>query len=216
MRTNNDLHLDRRVQKDLIVSDDVYICGLFDIVQWLVFDMEGFAKEEGRYFGIMPTHFYNMKQAFSRFNKGCTEDMCDIYGKIFYLFKPLIINEYGKLGDRKLSKADRIIVISKRILDLLVSIGEERDHEKLEPMKSVQEIITKMFNRIRNDGKNIELRRLIALMKQYIDKGVVGKICVDEFSMQSEIEKREAGRQPVTNDGAMVSENNGRTIWKEK
>lgn len=216
MKTNNDLHLERRIQKDLIVSDEIYIRGLFDIVQWFAMDLEWYAKEEGRCFGIMPIYFSNMKQAFTEFNRGCTEDDCDIYGKIFYLFKPLLIFEFQKLRDKKLSRADRMIVLCKHILDIVVEEGEQRDHEKLECMKVVQDIITRMFNRIKNDGKNMKMGRLTGLMRTYIDKGVVGKVCVDEFSMQSELDKRNAGRQPIKTDGTLVSENNGRTIWKEK
>lgn len=210
----NDLHLDRRMQKDLIVSEEVYISSLFDTVQFLVFDLETYCKEENRYFGIMPTYFRTMKTEFSSFNRGCTDDLCNIYGKTFYLYKPVIVKEFCKLETRRLSKADRLIVMVKRILDMLEEEGSKREYVKLDNIKNVNIIITKMFDRIRNEGKKAGLNWMIKTMRQNIETGIVGKICIDEFSMQSEIEKREHYKQPVKNDGVIMEETKGKTVWK--
>ena len=210
----NDLHLDRRMQKDLIVSEEVYINGLFDIIQWLVFDLENYCKEENRYFGIMPTYFKTMKDEFNNFNICCTDDLCTLYGKIFYLYKPVIVKEFGKLETRKLSKADRLIVIIKRILDMLEEEGSKREHVKLGNIKNVNAIITRMFDRIRNEGKKAGLNWMIKVMRLNIETGIVGKISIDEFSMQSEIEKRALYKQPVQNDGVIMEETKGKTVWK--
>jgi hypothetical protein len=52
-------------------------------------------------------------------------------------------------------------------------------------------------------------------MKQNIDTGRVGKICVDEFSMKQEIERREQFRQqPVENNGVIIDETKGKTVWR--
>lgn len=210
-----DLHLERRTKTDLIVSEEVYMDGIFDIIQWLVCDLETYVKDEGRYFGIMPTYFKDMRKIISSFNTGCTEDLCDIYGKIFYLFKPIIINEFMRLGIKRLSNADRIIVIMKKILDMLEEEGTNRNHEKLKNFKDLNSIITKMFDRIRNNNKKTNLRLLINTFKQYIDLGKVGKMNVDEWSMKSEINRRDSYyNQPVKNGGTIYSETKGTTVWK--
>lgn len=211
----NDLHLDRRMQKDLIVSEEVYISGLFDIIQWLVMDLENYCKEENRYFGIMPTYFKTMKDEFNNFNIGCTDDLCTLYGKIFYLYKPVIVKEFCKLETRRLSKADRLIVMMKRILDMLEEEGSKREHIKLRNIKNVNAIITKMFDRIRNDGKKAGLNWMIKVMRLNIETGIIGKISIDEFSMQSEIAKRALYKQPVQNDGIIMEETKGKTVWKD-
>jgi hypothetical protein len=208
-----DLHLERRMQKDLIVSEDVYIGGLFDIIQWLVLDLEGYCKDENRYFGVMLSYFKTMRDEFSRFNMDCDNDLCTIYGKIFYLYKPIVVKEFGKLETRKLSQADRIIVMIKRILDMLEEEGSIREYKKLENIKNVNIIITKMFDRIRNDGKKAGLNYMIKIMRQNIDTGKVGKISVDEYSMKSEVEKRKSYLQPVKDDGIIMEETKGTTVW---
>ncbi len=216
----NDLHLERRMQKDLIVSEEVYIGGLFDIVQWLILDMEEYAKEERRYFGIMPTYFSTMKSSISDFNRDCTEFDCDIYGKIFYLLKPIVVDEFSRLEKKKLSKADRLIVISKRILDLLEMIGSEDNvsynKKQLNNIVSVNVIITKMFDRIRNDGKNTELKFMIGTMKDFIMSGKVGKSEVHTFSMQDEIDKRVINKQQPIKNNTIIEETQGKTVWTEE
>lgn len=216
----NDLHLERRMQKDLIVSEEVYISGLFDIVQWLILDMEEYAKEERRFFGIMPTYFATMRLSISEFNSDCTEMDCDIYGKIFYLLKPIIVNEFSRLENKKLSKADRLIVISKRILDLLELVGSDVDvdysKEKLDNIKATNVIITKMFDRIRNDGKHTELKFMIGAMKDFIVSGRVGKSEIHMFSMKDEMDKRITYKQQPIKNNTIIEETQGKTIWTEE
>ena len=211
----NDFHLERRIQKDLVVSEEIYLSGLFDITQWLIMDLEGFVKEEGRFFGVMPGYFISMKAYYSQFNQGCTEDDCDIYGKIMYLFKPILLHEYGKLEQRHLSKADRVIVMMKRILDMTEKIATSLSHPKTECIKGVNGIITKIYDRIKNNGKTLELRYMTTTMKSYLERGVVGKICVDEFGLQSEIDKRANNSKPIEpGKNIMMEENQGRELWK--
>ena len=213
-----DLHLERRMQTDLIVSEEVYLSSLFDIVQWLVLDMEEFAKDEGRFFGIMPTYFITMRNSISRFNMNCTEDDCDIYGKVFYLLKPVIVNEFFRLENKKLSKADRLIVISKRLLDLISTIGHEIGYEieKLSNIEDVNVIITKMFDRIRNDGKNTELKFMTNIMKDFISTGRVGKSEIHSFSMKDEMEKRAINKQQPIQNNTIIEETSGKTVWTEE
>lgn len=213
-----DLHLERRMQTDLIVSEEVYISSLFDIVQWLVLDMEEFAKEEGRFFGIMPTYFMTMRNSISKFNATCTEDDCDIYGKVFYLLKPVIVNEFFRLENKKLSKADRLIVISKRLLDLISTTSKDMgyEREKLSRIEEVNVIITKMFDRIRNDGKNTELKFMINTMKDFIVSGRVGKSEIHSFSMKDELEKRTSYKQQPIQNNTIIEETSGKTVWTEE
>jgi len=210
----NELNLERRVQKDLVVSDDLYLEGLFDIVQWLLCDLESYIKDENRFFGIMPIYFRDIKKSVSSFNQDCTEDECNIYGKIFYLFKPIIIKEFVKLRLRRLSNADCLIVMIKRILDLLEDEGNKRESLKLKDFQGVNAIITKMFDRIKNNNKKSTLKTLIDSFRTYIDLGSVGRVCIDEFSMKNEISRRESFRSPIKDNGTIYSETKGTTVWK--
>jgi hypothetical protein len=214
MKYYNDFHLERRIQRDLIISEELYLSGIFDITQWLVMDLESFIKEEGRFFGIMPVYFNIMKNSYIQFNEGFTDSDCEIYGKIMYLFKPIILHEYKKLEQRRLSKADRIVVIMKRILDLTEELAVSQGHPKLTAMKQVNEIITKIYDRIKNNGKKLDLRYMITLMKTFYEKGVVGKLCVDEFGMQSEIDRVMNPKPIDSENNVMLEENKGTELWR--
>ena len=207
----NNEYLERRVQKDLIISEDVYISGIFDITQWLILDLEEFIKMEKRYFGIMPIYFESLREYYKEFNVDCTEDMCNIYGKIFYLFKPLILEEFRKLEQKHLSQADRVIVIMKRLLDLIDSVAI--DHPKKEIFKGVNNIISKIYDRIRNNGKLTELKYLISSIRDYMERGVIGKIVIDEFGLLDEINKRIQNSKPITSNNVMMEEIGGKEIW---
>lgn len=164
----------------------------------------------------MPVHFENIEKAISHFNRGCTEDDCDIYGKIFYLFKPIIMKEFYKLDSRKLSKADCLIVMCKRILDLVETVGKECEYIKIGDIRKVNLIITKMYDRIRNRNKQLELKYMISQMKEYMEEGRVGKSQIDEFSISSEISKRESYKQqPIVNNGTILEETKGTELWNE-
>ena len=213
MNIKNDFHLDRRIQRDLVISEELYISGLIDITQWLALDLEYFLKEENRFFGIMISYFKTIKDNYIIFNTGCTEEDCDIYGKIMYLFKPIILFEYRKLEQRRLSKADRLIVMIKRILDLLEPIAEDKCHIKTDCIKNINEVITKMYDRIKNNGKLLDLKYMTRTMKYYMEEGLVGKICVDEFGIQDEINKRANNSQPISENNIMMEETKGRELW---
>ena len=211
----NEFHLERRIQGDLIISEENYISGFFDITQWLIMDLETFMKDENRFFGIMPVYFERFKEYYSEFNKGCTETDCDIYGRIMYLFKPILIYEYKKLEQRRLSRADRVVVIMKRILDMIEDLPESQNHPKIDPIKQTNEIITKIYDRIRNNGKQLDLRFMINTMRSYFEKGIIGKICIDEFSIQSEISRQQINSKPITTENnIMMEENKGTVVWK--
>ena len=209
----NDFHLERRIQEDLIVSGDLYISGLIDITQWLILDLKQFLKEEGRFFGIMPTYVKTIEENYKIFNSDCTEADCDIYGKIMYLFKPIILHEYRKLEQRRLSKADRLIVIIKRILDFLEPIAEKQGHKKIDCIKNINEIITKIYDRIKNNGKLLDLKYMITTMKYYMEEGLVGKICIDEFGIQDEINRVFINSKPISDNNTMMEETTGKEIW---
>ena len=117
------------------------------------------------------------------------------------------------MEQRSLSKADRLIVIIKRILDFLEPIAEKQGHKKIDCIKNINEIITKIYDRIKNNGKLLDLKYMITTMKYYMEEGLVGKICIDEFGIQDEINRVFINSKPISDNNTMMEETTGKEIW---
>lgn len=179
----NDAYLEKRIQKDLNIAEPVYLDGLLDITQTLVLELEKLLDTEGRKFGIMISYLDSMFEAFTKAEEGVEESTYEIYEKILYLYKPLILKEYRKLRRRNLSKADCIIVILKRVLEV---ITEKPDWEHVKNARTIHKIVTKLFDNIRNTGKKASLSSLTGYIENYLDLGVVGKYRLDHISIEEE------------------------------
>ena len=78
--------LDKRVDKDIQITEDLYSEGLLDITQFLCSELEIFLGEEGRYMGITKSYVHSIHESFSKMNKKVSESDIEVYGKILYLF----------------------------------------------------------------------------------------------------------------------------------
>lgn len=186
-------NLDKRVQLDVNINDSEWMDGLIDITQFLFTELKTLLRDENRFFGIVPTYFKELQTSYNSFNEAyINESDIDRLGRILYLIKPVIISEYRKLCQRKLSKADSVITIYKKIIDLLININEENsDYNHLKEIKNINKIITKLFNNIRNNGKNSSLINLTDSIKKYMKDGLIGRMSLHELSFKESEQKKE-------------------------
>lgn len=149
---DNYFNLERRLQKELI-SESSCIDGLVDISQCLFAELRTYLEEENRSFGIVTSYIKSLRSAYKDFNDDFqTEESMETLGKTIYLYKPLIIGDFKKLCQKRLSKADSIITLMKRITDVILEIsGNNYNH--LREVRTINKIITKLFDNIRNNGK---------------------------------------------------------------
>lgn len=186
----NFLNLDKRVFKDLEVSEQVCIDGLVDTTQCLFAELRDYLEDENRSFGIVTSYIKTLREAFKKFNKDFqTEESMELLGRVTYLYKPLILSNFKRLSQKNLSKADCVITIMKRLLDVIIELSPN-NYKYTKEVKTISEVITKLFNNIRNNGKNIKLNYLIDSIKKYTKLGQVGKFSIDGINFRKEEDKK--------------------------
>lgn len=187
--------LTKRIQKDLYVPQFTYLYGLLDIIKFLYTDLKKLLDDEGRYFGIMPIFMSRVDRLFITLDKDITQEDIDIYSRILYLFKPLIGKEYKKLRQRRVTRADCVITIIKKILEIVL---EDPDFPHYKEVKRVHKIFLKLFNNIKNAGKNYSLFKLSENMKKYLNTGQVGKYSIVKYSIMDEDNKISRNKDILT------------------
>lgn len=176
-------YLTKRIQNDLYVPQFTYLYGLLDIIQFLCTDLKRLLEDEGRYFGIMPIYMNRLEKTFEVLNANDTPEDLNNYSRILYLFKPLIGKEYKKLRQRKVTRADCVITIIKKILEIVL---EDHDFPNYKEVKRMYKIFLKLFNNIKNMGKNYSLFKLSENIKKYLNMGQVGKYTTLQYSIINE------------------------------
>lgn len=183
MNNQQENYLTKRIQSNLYVPQFTYLYGLLDIVQFLCIDLKVLLNDEGRYFGIMPIYISRIERTFEILNENDTPEDLNNYARILYLFKPLIRKEYKKLRQRKVTRADCVITIVKKILEIVL---EDPDFPHYKEIKKMYKIFVKLFNNIKNNGKNYSLFKLSENIKKYLRSGQVGKYATLQYSIIDE------------------------------
>ena len=174
--------LNKRVDKDIQITEDLYSEGLLDITQFLCSELEIFLGEEGRYMGITKSYVHSIHESFSKMNKKVSESDIEVYGKILYLFKPLLKREFRRLKSKKLSSGDSIIVMINKILEIIFTEKTQQFKYNKE-LRTIRKIINKFYENIRNPKKKDPLYILSNTIKLYKESGKIGKFPLDQFSL---------------------------------
>lgn len=178
--------LNRRANESFVVSDEVFSNSILDMIHLLFIELSKLLEKENRFFGIVTSYMNSVQDVFDKIDETTNEDDYEVFGRAMYLFKPLIYKSYRKLRKRKVSPADCIIVIIKSLTEYLKSNEPIRYQKEL---KSLDKIITKLFDNIRNNGKNQKLTQLVEFVKYYREIGILGKYSLDKFSISDEESK---------------------------
>ena len=165
-----------------------YIDGLLEIILVLFENVEILLEAEGRYFGIMKRYMRRIKITYIKIRKSTNLNETDVVniGKMLYLFKPVILKEYNILKSRKVTKADSIITIIKKLIEIIMV---EKDHPQYSKVEILYDIISKIFNNIRNRGKYHKMTKFTDIVKKYIYSGQLGKYELTHFSILNEENK---------------------------
>lgn len=189
-----------REDKSLKVVECDYLRGLLHIVSFLFNDLEKLLFIEGRYFGITIIYMRIVRNSYRKIKEDDTSEDIENFGRILYLFKPSIMKEYKKLRRRRVSEADCVITIIKRILDIIIT---DKDNPHYKSIKAIHKLSTKLFDNIRHSGKNSNMYSLISNIKNYINSGIVGKYPLTYFSIIEE-ERRMEGERGIQGSGIKV------------
>lgn len=200
--------LDKRVDKDIQISEDLYSEGLFDIVSFLCTELEIFLEDEGRYFGITKSYIHSIKESYNRVSCKVSESDIEIYGKLLYLFKPLLKKEFRRLKSKKLSSGDSAIIMIHKILEIIFT-EKPQQFKYSKELKTIRKIINKFYENIKNPKKKDPLYILCNTIKLYKEDGKVGKYSLDQFSL-TEIgiakEKLESPGERIEEENNKLSE----------
>ena len=210
-------YLAKRVDKSEVINKQTYAEGIFDIISFLFVDLWDMMKAEKRFFGIIPVYERTIKKSLNNISKNSTEEDIETFGKILYLFKPIFLKDYKRLCSKHLSKADSIIVIIHKVLELLKDCNQFTYKEDLD---SIFDIVEKLFNNIRNNAKKSDLMLLMSSLNYYMDMGWAGKTALHDFRINLEDDNQRKEKSVLEGSGIRFdesdNENIGEIIWKEE
>ena len=156
--------------------------GLMDVCGFLRIEMIQFLKDEGRYYGVVKSFLNNLRDSLEHQESKTTPEEIEKYGRVLNLIKSSLCNEFRRLGRRRLSPADRVIVMYKKILELIdeIQVDNFRYHREISTMKRV---IGKLWGNIRNNGKNDSLFALSELIRSSVSKEASGRFRADVLDL---------------------------------
>lgn len=203
-------YFNKRINTKLVISEEQYADCILSALQFLILDLNTLLEKENRRYGIVISYLSSIYQAYNRIS--FTRD--NYFKEFIYLFKPLLVKEYKRLGTKHFSEADRVIIILKNLLDILVEI---KDYDFEKEVKTIHKVISRLFNNIRNKRKNTPIYQLNTFIKEYMELGYVGKYKVENFSLLEEIKEKE--KTVLEGTGIRLDHENNKVseiVWKEE
>ena len=128
-----------------------------------------------------------LDQTYNKFNQNLSEVDSDIYGRILFLLKPILIKEFIRLRKKKISEGDCIIVMIKKILSIISEIPEFQFRKEV---KTGLKVVTRMYDNIKNRFKKDALYNFSNTIRSKMALGQIGKYSLDKFDL-TEIENKE-------------------------
>lgn len=187
--------LEKRLDRSTKISENLYSLGILNIVDYLVVELEKFLVVEDRYKGIMRTYLSNIDGILRKVYRGKTILDTEVFQKIVYLYKPLLQKEFARLLKKRLSRADIVITMIRK---LLLVVGDMRSSEYLLEAKSLLKIIDTVWDNIKHPGKNDPLYNLAYNIREYASLGYIGKYPTTSFSLVDKPKERDTLDNPGT------------------
>lgn len=165
------------------VEGNLYPDALMNVVGELTWNLQGKLEQEGRFYGMAKSYINSMWDAMTDICPEITEKEEEIYFKINYLFRKALQREYNWLVLRqRLSEGDAIVVILKKLLDVISKkISAEYPYTKR--IKTLEKLIGKFFNNIKNEKKEVELKSLVDGFYTCWKYGRVGKYTTKKIEL---------------------------------
>ena len=193
MGNNRKIDISQRACKsnEPLVDSNTYATGMIGIIDFLFADLTRMLEAEGRKFGIVNTYLRVVTEAIDIVQSAEDyDDDLDSYGKILFLFKPVLKKEFGRLtGNRKLSSADANICIIKRLVELTEELTPEYD--KMEFLLVIKEVIMRLWSNIRGNSKKDSLFYMSYVIRKYMSEGIVGRHVLRQFTIDKTEEPKE-------------------------
>ena len=192
------------------VAPPVYASGLTRLVEYMLVDLNDLLEKEGRRFGIVLSYLDSIYQECQKMTLDNDDETSE---RIIYLFKPLILAEHKRLTKKHLSKADSVITLLRKLLEIIQSVTDFPYQKEIDSLKK---IVDKLWDNIRNKSKLTSLENFEKTITDFMEEGVIGRYGAEKFSILEEEEKR--CRKPLEGNGVMVEMEQGKVLevtWGE-
>jgi hypothetical protein len=173
-------NISKRIDSMVTVCEDLFHCGLLDITDFLCTSLKSFLESEGRYVGIVKSYISSLDSAYEKFNETVSDEDAEVYGKILYLIKPIIVKEFNRLRSKKLSDGDCVILIIRKIISIIKE-SEMFSHSK--ELKTVSKIIERFYSNIKNKNKKDPMFNFSNQVKTLRNSGNIGKYVLDRLDL---------------------------------
>ena len=194
--------LNKRIGYSSAIPNSEYFLGIVPLLEFLINDLEKFLDREGRYYGIMVTYIHKTREILKNIRPDLEEEDDITWKRIIFLYKPIILKEYKKFLRRKVTRADAIICIVRKIVEIILTYAEDEIFEKF---NNIYIIFGKMYTNIKNKGKEYSLPILCSVVDGSIEEGLVGLHKLDKFSIVEEENKRKA-KDEISGSGIRIKE----------
>lgn len=206
-------NINKRIDPNIMISEDLFSSSLIDVTDFLCFNLKGFLEKEGRYLGIVKSYTNSMDNAYERFNKDLEDEDIEVFGRTLYLLKPILVREFLRLKNKKLSEGDCIILMIRKILQI---VQENPDYSHRREAKTLLKIINSMYDNIKNRNKKDSMYNFSNTIKNLKQVGAVGKYSIDTLELISEKKEKEV----YQGDGLLLeseseSKISEQTLWTE-
>ena len=141
--------------------------GLMIVCNPLRTELINFLTDEGRYYGKVKSFINNIRDALADIVNNTTPEELDKYERVLGIIKGTLYKEFRRLGRRRLSPADRTIVLFNKLLDLIDEIPSD-DFRYERGIRTMKKVITKLYDNIRNPGKKDSLFALTELIQSSV------------------------------------------------
>lgn len=184
--------------------------GLYDVINFLYYDLIEFLKEENRYVGKVKKYCDIIEKCIKPIERDANETDCMHYGQILGSIKPRLIYEYRRLRKKGLGKADCIICFMLKLSEIILDSIEEGDiFLYREEIEKIKDITTNLHSNIRNWNKDDRLHKLWNDIDRLMrPKTIISGIPVDSFSLYDiehpKEEKSELGKNSKTTNKGSV------------
>lgn len=175
------IDLTKRVDPNITLGLDYYVSALIDVVDVLRVKVVERLEQEGRYFGSARTYMDTIKEEFDKINKYVVPEDIEIYGRILFLLKPLLIKEFKRSVGKGLSPADSLILISRKLLE--VCITSSPNHSNIGEAKVIKEIYDKFHENMKSKFKNESFFFLASTVYELISSEKVGRYELDDITL---------------------------------
>lgn len=175
----------KRVLKGKVVPEDTWLGAILNITELLTIELQKRLEIEGRFSGMAKSYINSMWDTYTDINDVLEDDVWDIYCRINYLLKPVLLKEYRYLISKRLSPGDCFIVILKKVYEIIGEViessGISKDFQYTRQLRTLSKLTGKFFDNIRNKKKSAKLFNISDTLKYCIESGVIGKYDLEKI-----------------------------------